>query len=143
MSEGSPRDATPRHTAPRPRRARPLRSDRPHRRGTPRRRRRKTSTDLAIEAAFEAAVATAPPLSEETRARLAELLSVNHRTRHRWAATKGVTGEPPVTPLLPLTAVTSRGSEPLASDWVLVNRTKPERPSDPPNGRGHLPPRLV
>jgi len=35
----------------------------------------KSKTDLAIEAAIEGLIAKAPPLSEETRARLAELLS--------------------------------------------------------------------
>lgn len=39
-------------------------------------------TDRAIEAAIEALVAAAPPLSEEQRARLAVLFGTNHRTRH-------------------------------------------------------------
>jgi hypothetical protein len=44
---------------------------------------KKTKTDLAIEEAAARLVADAPPLSPQTRARLAELLSVTHRHRKR------------------------------------------------------------
>lgn len=42
-----------------------------------------SKTDKAIEAAIITLVADAPPLSEQTRARLAELFSVVHRARNR------------------------------------------------------------
>jgi len=43
----------------------------------------KTATDLAIDAAIAALIADAPPLSAESRARLAELLSAGSTTRKR------------------------------------------------------------
>ncbi|MGH2600581.1 MAG: hypothetical protein ACRDJ9_14510 [Dehalococcoidia bacterium] len=41
----------------------------------------KSKTDLAIDTAIDALIAKAPPLSAESRARLAELLSASVRLR--------------------------------------------------------------
>jgi hypothetical protein len=76
MQPRSPRAAA-RRTAPRPRRTPKTRSD-PSSDNT-NTTRPPLKTDQAIEAAIKALVETAPPLSQETRERLADLLSASRR----------------------------------------------------------------
>lgn len=77
MQPRSPRAAA-RRTAPRPRRTPETQSEPSA--DTDSAAPPPSKTDLAIEAAIKALVETAPPLSQETRERLADLLSASRRT---------------------------------------------------------------
>ncbi len=80
MQPRSPRAAS-RRTAPRPRRTPKTRTDPTPETDDPPDP-PPSKTDLAIEAAIRVLVESAPPLSQETRERLADLLSASrHRIR--------------------------------------------------------------